>query len=85
MLTLTHGVAAAILAVTAILFQQGSLSAVSLTALWCAVFFFASAAASAAYLTVSGVPAGDSRTCDRVLLRSGTGLGGILGPPCSGS
>ena len=41
--------------VTAILFQQQKLTAITLTALWCVVFFFASAAASAAYLTVSEV------------------------------
>src|SRR3954466_6135373 len=55
MLTLTHGLAAVIPPCPAILFQQQSLSATSLTILWCVVFFFASAAASAAYLTVSEV------------------------------
>lgn len=34
------------------LFNNGALSATTLTALWCVVFFFASAGASAAYLAV---------------------------------
>jgi MFS family permease len=38
---------------TAWLFNQGVLTAVTLTACWCVVLFFASAGASAAYLTVS--------------------------------
>src|SRR5262249_47332066 len=40
MLTLTHGAAGLVLAVTAILFEQQLLSSISLTALWCVVFFF---------------------------------------------
>ena len=85
MLTLTHGIAAGVLAVTAILFQQGSLSAVSLTALWCVVFFFASAAASAAYLTVSEVFPLEIRALAIAFFYAvGTGLGGILGPALFG-
>jgi MFS family permease len=37
------------------LFNNGSLTAVSQTLLWCVIFFFASAAASSAYLTVSEI------------------------------
>src|SRR5207245_5529881 len=55
MLTITHAAAGGVLAVTAVLFERHQLSAISLTVLWCVVFFFASAAASAAYLTVSEV------------------------------
>ncbi len=40
---------------TAWLFDAGDLNAVTMTACWCVVLFFASAGASAAYLTVSEV------------------------------
>ena len=43
------------MALTGYLFYMDILSAVTQTTLWCVVFFFASAAASAGYLTVSEV------------------------------
>jgi MFS family permease len=45
----------AMLAVTAALFDQGVLSALTQTIAWCVIFFFASAGASAGYLTVSEI------------------------------
>jgi MFS family permease len=85
MLTLTHAAAGALLLVTAILFQQHSLSAISLTALWCVIFFFASAAASAAYLTVSEVFPLEIRAMAIAFFYAvGTALGGILGPALFG-
>ena len=51
----TYVIAGVFLAVTAYLFDQGVLSAVTQTIAWCVIFFFASAGASAAYLTVSEV------------------------------
>jgi MFS family permease len=85
MLTITHAIAGVVLAVTAVLFQQGSLSAVTLTALWCVVFFFASAAASAAYLTVSEVFPLEIRALAIAFFYAiGTGLGGIIGPALFG-
>ncbi len=51
----TYGLAGGLLVVTAVMFDAGSLSAVTQTALWCVIFFFASAGASAAYLTVSEI------------------------------
>src|SRR5258705_1957906 len=45
----------ALLAITAFLFNAGKLTAASQTLLWVAIFFFASAGASAAYLTVSEI------------------------------
>jgi MFS family permease len=85
MLTFTHAAAAGVLTVTAILFEQKSLSAVSLTILWCVVFFFASAAASAAYLTVSEVFPLEIRAMAIAFFYAvGTGLGGILGPALFG-
>jgi hypothetical protein len=85
MLTLTHGAAGLVLAVTAILFEQQKLSSISLTALWCVVFFFASAAASAAYLTVSEVFPLEIRAMAIAFFYAvGTGVGGIIGPALFG-
>jgi MFS family permease len=53
MLALTYGLSGVLLVACAFLFQYGLLSAVTQTLGWMAVFFFGSAAASAAYLTVS--------------------------------
>ncbi len=55
MIFLTYGFAGVVLAVSAFLFQAGALTATTQTLLWCIAFFFASAGASAAYLTVSEI------------------------------
>ena len=55
MIFLSYGFAGAVLAVSAFLFQAGALTATTQTLLWCLAFFFASAGASAAYLTVSEI------------------------------
>jgi len=49
----TYCLAAVLLFVTGWLFNQAVLTATTQTVLWCVIFFFASAAASSAYLTVS--------------------------------
>jgi MFS family permease len=51
----TYILSGAMLAVTAYLFNQGILTAVTQTIAWSVIFFFASAGASAAYLTVSEI------------------------------
>jgi len=85
MLTVTHGVAGAVILVTAVLFEQHQLSSYSLTALWSVAFFFASAAASAAYLTVSEVFPLEIRALAIAFFYAvGTALGGILGPALFG-
>lgn len=53
MIPLTYAASGALLVVTGALFLGGRLDAATQTLSWCAVFFFASAAASSAYLTVS--------------------------------
>jgi MFS family permease len=53
MISGTYLLSAALLAVSAFLFDNGSLDAASQTVMWVVIFFFASAGASAAYLTVS--------------------------------
>ncbi|WP_129338228.1 MFS transporter [Cellulomonas endophytica] len=55
MILLTYGLASVVLAVAAVLFSAGALTAATQTALWCLCFFFASAGASSAYLTVSEI------------------------------
>jgi MFS family permease len=70
-----------LLVATGVLFRAGLLSATTLTAAWVAVFFFASAAASSAYLTVSEIFPMEIRAVVIALFYSvGTGLGGIIGP-----
>jgi MFS family permease len=51
----TYILSGALLAVTAYLFDQGVLTALTQTIAWCVIFFFASSGASAAYLTVSEI------------------------------
>jgi MFS family permease len=55
MIFLTYGVSGVVLAVSAALFSAGALNATSQTIFWCVSFFFASAGASSAYLTVSEI------------------------------
>jgi MFS family permease len=55
MIFLTYVVSAVVLAVSAFLFQADVLSATTQTIFWCVSFFFASAGASSAYLTVSEI------------------------------
>jgi MFS family permease len=55
MIFATYGISAVILAVSAALFHAGVLTATTQTILWCICFFFASAGASSAYLTVSEI------------------------------
>ena len=51
----TYLLSGTLLVVTAFLFRAGVLTAVTQTIAWCVIFFFASAGASAAYLTVSEI------------------------------
>ena len=53
MIAWTYGLSGTLLALTGYLFWQGYLTALTQTLAWCVIFFFASAGASAAYLTVS--------------------------------
>ncbi len=53
MIPATYALSGILLTATGALFVCGKLDAISQTASWCVVFFFASSAASSAYLTVS--------------------------------
>jgi MFS family permease len=75
----TLTVSAVLLALDAWLFAAGWLTVAGQTALWAAIFFFASAAASAAYLTVSEIFPLEMRGLVIALFYAvGTGLGGPL-------
>ncbi|CAN5187939.1 MFS transporter [soil metagenome] len=81
MITATFAIAGVLLAVTAGLFLRGSLDALTQTIAWSAVFFFASAAASSAYLTVSeSFPLEVRALAIAVFYALGTGLGGVAAP-----
>jgi MFS family permease len=75
MISSTYILAGAMLLVTAWLFHQGSLSATTLTICWSICFFFASAGASAAYLTVSEIFPMETRAMAIALFYAlGTGI-----------
>ena len=81
MITVTYVGSGLLLVLTGVLWGNGSLSANTLTAMWCLVFFFASAGASAAYLTVSEIFPMETRAMAIAFFYAvGTGLGGIVGP-----
>jgi MFS family permease len=81
MISATYGVSALLLAMTGWLFSKGLLSAHSQTALWTVIFFFASAAASSAYLTVSEIFPLEIRALAIALFFSiGTAAGGVVAP-----
>ena len=81
MITATYGLSGVLLAGTAWLFQAGLLDATTQTAMWTIVFFFASAAASAAYLTVGECFPLEIRALTIALFYAfGTLLGGVGGP-----
>jgi MFS family permease len=70
-----------LLAVTAYLFGQGVLTATTQTIAWCVIFFFASASASAAYLTVSEVFPLETRAMAIAFFYAiGTAAGGLFAP-----
>ena len=66
----TYILSGVLLAVTAILFQSGTLTATTQTAAWCVIFFFASAGRERRLPDGLGdLPDGDARDGDLVLLR----------------
>jgi MFS family permease len=81
----TYAVSAVVLVAAAFLLWDGGLTAVTLTGLWVATFFFASAAASAGYLTVSEVFPLEMRAMAIALFYAvGTAVGGALAPALFG-
>lgn len=81
MITGTYTISALLLAVTGVLFERGLLTATSQTVLWTVIFFFASSAASAAYLTVSEIfPLETRGLAIAVFFSIGTAVGGVMAP-----
>ncbi len=81
MLTLTYVASGVLLALTALAFVGGRLTAASQTAALAAVFFFASPAASAAYLVVSeSFPLEIRGLTIAAFYAAGTALGGVAAP-----
>lgn len=85
MITLTYGVSGVLLAVAGYLFSIGVLSAQTQTIAWMVIFFFASPAASAAYLTVSETFPLEVRALAIAMFYAiGTAVGGVAGPALFG-
>ncbi|MGO4711745.1 MFS transporter [Bradyrhizobium sp. 2TAF24] len=85
MIALTYGVSGLLLAVSGYLFSIGVMSAQTQTISWMIIFFFASPAASAAYLTVSETFPLEVRALAIALFYAiGTGIGGVAGPALFG-
>ncbi len=85
MIAFTYIASAVLLAITGLLFQQNLLTAQTQTLAWVIVFFFASAAASSAYLTVSETfPLEIRALAIATFYAIGTGLGGVAGPALFG-
>lgn len=86
MLLVTYGMSGVLLAGSGYLFSIGALSAQSQTIAWMVIFFFASPAASAAYLTVSETFPLEVRALAIALFYAiGTGIGGVVGPALFGA
>jgi MFS family permease len=85
MITFTYAISGVLLLITGYLFQAGLLSATTHTLLWSVAFFFASAAASSAYLTVSEIfPLELRGLAIAVFYAIGTGTGGLFAPALFG-
>ncbi|MDE2462677.1 MAG: MFS transporter [Alphaproteobacteria bacterium] len=81
----TYAISGVLVIVVGILFAQGLLDAVTQTIAWSVIFFFASAGASAAYLTVGESFPLEMRAFAIALFYAfGTAIGGIAGPALFG-
>jgi MFS family permease len=81
MIAFTYGLSGVLLAGAGYLFAIGLLSARGQTIAWMVIFFFASAAASSAYLTVSETFPLEIRALAIAFFYAiGTGIGGVAGP-----
>jgi MFS family permease len=81
MIASTYILSGVLLAATGYLFAHELISAQTQTACWMVIFFFASAAASSAYLTVSETFPLEIRALAIAFFYAvGTGIGGIIGP-----
>jgi MFS family permease len=85
MIVFTYAISGVLLAVAGYLFAIGVLSARGQTIAWTVIFFFASAAAGSAYLTVSETFPLEIRALAIAFFYAiGTAIGGIVGPSVFG-
>ena len=85
MIAFTYAASAVLLLISGLLFRAGVLNATTQTLTWSVTFFFASAAASSASLTVSeNFPLEVRALAIAVFYALGTGLGGIVAPSLFG-
>lgn len=85
MIAFTYGASAALLLLSGLLFRADVLTATTQTVAWSATFFFASAAASAASLTVAeNFPLEVRALAIALFYAFGTGIGGIMAPTLFG-
>jgi MFS family permease len=85
MIVFTYGASAVLLTITGFLFYAGWLDATTQTLCWSVTFFFASAAASAAYLTVAeSFPLETRALAIAIFYALGTGMGGVVAPALFG-
>jgi MFS family permease len=81
----TYAMAGLLLLATAVMFGMGVFSAWTQTLAWMLTFFFASAAASSAYLTASEIfPLETRGLAIAVFYASGTAIGGVIAPALFG-
>ena len=86
MIAFTYIMSGVLLAGTGWLFARDLITAETQTLCWMAIFFFASAAASSAYLTVSETFPLEIRALAIAFFYAvGTGVGGIVGPSLFGA
>ncbi|MGE4047678.1 MAG: MFS transporter [Acetobacteraceae bacterium] len=86
MISATYAVSGVLMGLTGWIFALGYLDAVQQTIAWTVIFFFASAAASSAYLTVGESFPLEVRAVALALFYAfGTGVGGVAGPAIFGA
>ncbi|MBF8746805.1 MFS transporter [Pseudomonas putida] len=86
MISSTYLIAGVLLTISGYLFQQDMIDVTQQTLAWMVIFFFASAAASSAYLTVAETfPLEIRALAIAVFYAFGTGLGGLIGPTLFGA
>jgi MFS family permease len=86
MITLTYAVSGVLIIVVGVLFRDGVFNAAEQTAAWSLIFFFASAGASAAYLTVGeSFPLEARALTIAIFYAFGTAIGGVAGPVVFGA
>jgi MFS family permease len=81
MISFTYAISGILLAIVGYVFREGWVGAAGLTACWTGIFFFASAAASSAYLTVSeSFPLEARALAIAFFYAVGTASGGAVAP-----